>query len=69
MLLLTETAFSRVLGSIAVISVLLMASALPSLAQEGEKIRVALSTVSFTFLVNLIARDARIFKNHGLTEL
>jgi ABC-type nitrate/sulfonate/bicarbonate transport system substrate-binding protein len=35
-------------------------------AQEHEKIRIALSTVSFTFLVNLIARDAGIFKKHGL---
>jgi len=35
-------------------------------AQEREKIRVAISTVSFTFLVNLIARDAGIFKQHGL---
>jgi NitT/TauT family transport system substrate-binding protein len=35
-------------------------------AQEREKIRVAISTVSFTFLVNLIARDAGIFRKHGL---
>ena len=35
-------------------------------AQEREKMRVAISTVSFTFLVNLIARDAGIFKKHGL---
>jgi ABC-type nitrate/sulfonate/bicarbonate transport system substrate-binding protein len=35
-------------------------------AQDREKIRVALSTVSFTFLVNLIAKDAGIFRKHGL---
>ena len=62
---LTDKSLSRVLGSIAFISFLL-ALALPSPAQEREKIRVALSTVSFTFLVNLIATDAGIFKKHGL---
>jgi NitT/TauT family transport system substrate-binding protein len=44
----------------------LLLSARPSQPQEREKIRVALSTVSFTFLVNLIARDAGFFKKHGL---
>ena len=63
---LTAKSLARALGSIAFISFLLLASAFPSPAQEREKIRVALSTVSFTFLVNLIARDAGIFKKHGL---
>jgi ABC-type nitrate/sulfonate/bicarbonate transport system substrate-binding protein len=58
--------FARVLGSTCVILLFLVGSARVPHAQEREKIRVAISTVSFTFLVNLIARDAGIFKKHGL---
>jgi NitT/TauT family transport system substrate-binding protein len=48
------------------ILLLLLVFARVTHSQEREKIRVAISTVSFTFLVNLIARDAGIFKKHGL---
>ena len=58
--------FARVLGSTSLFLFLVLASARVTHAQEREKIRVALSTVSLTFLVNLIARHAGIFKKHGL---
>jgi ABC-type nitrate/sulfonate/bicarbonate transport system substrate-binding protein len=58
--------FGRVLGATILILFLLLTSGRAAHTQEREKIRVALSTVSFTFLVNLIARDAGIFKKHGL---
>lgn len=58
--------FDRVLGATILILFLLLTSGRAAHTQEREKIRVALSTVSFTFLVNLIARDAGIFKKHGL---
>lgn len=58
--------FARVLGSTSLSLFLLLVSARVTHAQEHEKIRVALSTVSLTFLVNLIARDTGIFKKHGL---
>jgi len=57
---------ARRLGSICLVTIVVVASVRWAEAQEREKIRVALSTVSFTFLVNLIARDAGIFKKHGL---
>ena len=57
---------SRLLGTASLILLLIFPNARRVEAQEHEKIRVALSTVSFTFLVNLIARDAGIFKKHGL---
>jgi NitT/TauT family transport system substrate-binding protein len=56
----------HVLGLLSVILLMLLACTRPTHAQERDKIRVALSTVSFTFLVNLIARDAGIFKKHNL---
>lgn len=55
-----------VLGLTCLGLILPLASARGPHAQERDKIRVAISTVSFTFLVNLIARDAGIFKKHGL---
>ena len=62
----TNESFARLLASISFTLLLLLISARVTHAQERERIRVAISTVSFTFLVNLIARDAGIFKKHGL---
>jgi ABC-type nitrate/sulfonate/bicarbonate transport system substrate-binding protein len=61
-----NTNLSRVLGSLSLILLLLPISTRSAHAQDRDKIRVALSTVSFTFLVNLIAKEAGIFKKHGL---
>ena len=61
-----NSSIARVVESTSLLLLLLLAFTRPTYAQEREKIRVALSTVSFTFLVNLIARDMGIFKKHGL---
>ena len=62
----TNKIFALVLGLTCFGLLLPIASARGPHAHEREKIRVAISTVSFTFMVNLIARDAGIFKKHGL---
>lgn len=62
----TNKKFALVIGVTCFGLLVPLATARGPHAQEREKIRVAISTVSFTFLVNLIARDAGIFKKHGL---
>ena len=45
---------------------LMLALAAPALAQNLDKVRLSIADLSFTFLPHLLARDAGIFRKHGL---